>query len=322
VVDLTSVVRLHWFPGVALADRNQKGGLRDWLRADNYLPISAGSDEIVLEYFDSKPLANALGYDANALAVKAAETVDSIWVNENFPKAIAWPSIKLYYSAYFSIMFLMRICCKGPVYLESGDARRLKGTASALNIVTELRAGTYSIIHNDKDKTLKLERMADGLGVHESTWIAFQSFLIDLERSLTDLIAGDEEKLEILSCFNVMTNCLQRRNCVNGNWLSMVRNEMNYRPHDGAWFPYRKGHRLDVLMKHLQQCELLTRLGEIKRSNDDEAFFAIGAALFGWFLTVVKDLALRSSGRRTVFSNGIENYIALTELRHLRKTVA
>jgi hypothetical protein len=205
------------------------------------------------------------------------------------------------------------------VYLETADARRLKVTAAALSIGTDLRAGTYGIIHNERDKTIKLERMSDGLGVHESAWVAFQSFVIDLERSLNDLIAGDEDKLEIRNSFSMISDCLQRRNCVNGNWLSMVRNELNYRPHDGAWFPYRKGFRLDGLLKHLQQCELLADLSEIKRSGDHEAFFAIGGVLFGWFLTVMKDLSLRSSGKQTIFSNGIENYIALTDLRHLKK---
>jgi hypothetical protein len=304
---------------MASADRNQRGGLRDWLRADDHLPIGAGENHIVLEYFEPKKLANALGYDANALAIKAAETLDSISVNENFPKATAWPSIKLYYCSYFSILFLMRICCKGPVYLETADVRRLKVTAAALNIATELRAGTYNIRHNERDKTVTLDRMSDGLGVHESAWAAFQDFLIDLDRSLNDLIAGDDEKQEIRNCFSMITSCLQRRNCVNGNWLSMVRNELNYRPHDGAWFPYRKGFRLDVLLKYLQQCELLINLAEIKRSNDHEAFFAIGGALFGWFLNVMRDLALRSSGSKTVFSNGIENYISLTDMRHLKK---
>lgn len=321
MADLTAISRLTWFPGIASASPRVTGGFRAWLGSGSFVPV-ATTTTATIDYFNEGELAGALAFDANSFALRAIETIDAIATNAEFPRASAWPAIKIYYAAFFSILFLMRLAGRGSVFLYGADTSSMKALWNAHGIPHDLRRGSQGIECDALAQKIDISRTPDGLGVHEAAWKEFLDYLFLLEASVPSLVASDEEKQEIVALLVGLRGALQRNNNHNGNWLSAVRNQINYHVENRLWFPYRGAERSATLLTALDKCDVSLDVAKFNISDDDDAFFAACSFIFGWAFTVMEDIARRSAGSRTLFSLGIHHYISLTSLRNLRQQAA
>lgn len=321
MIDLASISRLVWFPGIAVASPKGLSAFRDWLVNEAIVPHSSASI-FEVEYLIEEHLTKALAYDANSFALKAIETIDAITVNEEFPRASAWPAIKIYYAAFFSIVFLMRLSGRGPLFLYAQDVTKLKSICSLYGVPSALKRGSYSIICEPLTKRIKLERMPEGLGVHEGAWRQFLEFLLFLEASLPNLVASESEKGDIKRVLTALTVTLRRNNNLSGNWLSSERNSINYQAYPNFWFPYKDGWRSSTLLKTLNTCNANFDVTKLSGNVDADVFFSTCSFIFGWAFAVMEDIAKRTSGEKTLFAQGLHNYIAKTSLKNIRRTAA
>lgn len=315
MVDLTAISRLTWFPGVSEAPGSATLGVRGWLGSGSLTPASSLSNS--LNYLIESELAGALAFDANSFALKAVETIDAITINAEFPRASAWPAIKIYYAAFFSALFLMRLSGRGSVFLYRADASNLAALWNLHNAPHDLRRGAYAIFCDCSTKGVQLVRSPEGLGVHEAAWREFHAFLLFLEASTGSLVASDQEKDDVRSALSAIRSVLQRDNNNNGNWLSSRRNQVNYQNDIRLWFPYRDSERTSDLIGYLRNCDGMLDSRKLSRVNDDVAFFLVSSFIFRWALKVMDDVGRRSSGGKTLFAQGIRHYISRTSMKNL-----
>jgi hypothetical protein len=182
MADLTAISRLTWFPGIAIASPKVTYGFRGWLGSGSFVP-KAPAASATIDYLNEAELAGALAFDANGFALKATETIDAITTNTEFPRASAWPAIKIYYAAFFSILFLMRLAGKGSVFLYGADVAGMKALWGTHAVAHDLRRGSQGIKCDAVAKKIDLIRSPEGLGVHEAAWREFLDYLLFLEAS-------------------------------------------------------------------------------------------------------------------------------------------
>ncbi|MGA0597180.1 hypothetical protein [Enterovirga sp. CN4-39] len=305
--NLIESARLLWCPGLSGLQGNPKGSLQDWLATATYAPVAAGPG-LTLQGIEMRDFLSSLAADINRVSSAASESLCNINANDSVPKSVAWPFVKLYYSALFYAHCVLRIWGKSPSYLRTSDMIKLREILSIYGISPpfKLNTGQFIISADPASSTTTITPDPGSGGSHEAIWRAFNSGLADLTYRLADapIVTKDKEALtaSIARLSSIMTN-----NGANISWLSFMRNNIQYRQAEGVWYPY-PGRRLRTV--DIESQITLLREGKLdievvlKATGDELSLFrsaCLAVAIFG--RGVISDLS-QSSGPRGFLKYG------------------
>jgi hypothetical protein len=205
-----------------------------------YSPINKTSAE--LSFSDWGTVAEAFAYDSARMSMAAIETMQSISQIRALPKSMSWVAIKSYYGAFYAAHALGRMLGLSMTQLDAAATEavdkiaQLYGAASGIS----LDHGYYKIHADYSSKRISLKKIKLGKGgIHAAFWLDFAGVLRSSGNnflsagSVSAQIAVDK----LIALEDVLTN---RGSFPKGNWLSEVRNRVNYQHSYGTWFPYRE----------------------------------------------------------------------------------
>ena len=291
--------------------RNQRepkiGGIRDWILSSSYrLEQSPKKKNVALLVDTSTDVVEALAFDIGRYSSAAIETMQQIKVEEGSPYANGWIIIKAYYSGYFAANTLMRLFGHFCTNLEQRHVTAIHEMAGLYQVPlpvsdkSRLSSGTYVGRYSASDGSVILRSLHGvGGGAHKQFWFAFKEFLDVFDREISDCSLSKIQRNEARTSIKALLVALCQENHPNGNWLSEIRNAVNYRLEFGVWHPYFKNEILgeDLVGLILESFSSPPRFrSSDPKAHDISRLTDCCSYIFSWMLSLLKQLAALSKG--------------------------
>ncbi|WP_273979568.1 hypothetical protein [Vibrio parahaemolyticus] len=180
------------------------------------------------------------------MASSSFESMHGIVPENRLPKSVGWLIIRSYYSAYF----VFGISCS---QFDNNESRSVTDVAKMYSLQNGNTAasGDYKCQYDVQKSIIHCKQLSN---THQDVWNSFYELLDELATKVasSDFLKKDRDSV-IEYLFTLRDGLSFRRSLNNGNWLSKVRNEVNYTHSMGAWFPYADSSNEHVKMFRFTQ---------------------------------------------------------------------
>lgn len=247
---LTSSLRLKWVPVLPSVAGRPPFEVIDWLAKGTYAP-SAVDGAVCLQGIDGSSFASAIAKEINRLSLACSETLHVVQEKPECPKSAAWVLVKAYYAALFAAHALLRTWGKWPTYLRTLDLIALRDTFKAYGVVPPFTlVGSPFIVHANLKAGEVILRKGQG-GTHEEVWSSVVKQIGELKSLIKSsvLVSSDKEIAEhmLSQLVKLMTS-----NGKSDTWMSMQRNDIQYRQSFGVWYPYKGRKKVKDLCEDVE----------------------------------------------------------------------
>lgn len=231
--------RSLWPPGLAQVTKHPQMTIQDWIGNANYAPTTL-NNTLILTGVNQSIFLEALGSDINRLASAGSETLKNIATIDVIPKSMAWPYVKLYYSALFYAHSMLRIWGRSPSYIRTSELMPLRNVLTAYGVSApySLQTGQYLFTADMRAASVSLQSVSGSGGAHEFLWREFHRALTDLKINISAGGYLADDKKRVTKQLNALI-ALISKNGQNLSWPSQMRNDIQYRQAEGLWYPYR-----------------------------------------------------------------------------------
>ena len=217
-----------------------------WLTYQNYyIDENISKNSFSLRVIDES-FFKAIGNDCDKFARFSLETLCAIQPNRIFRKNSSWPTINSYYASFFAAHSLLRMFGISYSQLNFDHLNKILELANILGKnpgVTGIETGFYACTYDQASKILHFQKLVDS---HSDLWLCFYKLLQNLIANTKNITAISSDKLECLDILSELKEAIsQEKSKTKGNWLSNIRNDVNYHGTNGSWFPYT-GQNFDV----------------------------------------------------------------------------
>lgn len=214
--------------------------VKAWIANQNYLiDNDLVSNSFTLRTTDTSYLYAAYANDCNRMAMAAIETAAGIQSDSSMAKSGAWGVIRSYYAAFFAAHSIMRMFGISCSQLEQPHTNKIFEIANLVGKTGSLRSldkGFYSIEIQANSKSVFFNKYKDS---HRDTWARFLALLETLSDESRNVSALSSHKIETIEILSIIKSGITRSRCHDkGNWLSVIRNSVNYQHSHGVWYPY------------------------------------------------------------------------------------
>ena len=233
-------LRAIWTLGSYEPNRAPQSGLKHWLSNENYYVDSISSSKLFqLACRDRSEFKSAMAFEALKFSLNCQQTMFGIRSINEFPKISAWHLIQAYYAAFFAAHSTLRLFGRSFTQLETGHVDQISfRAASEVGISQKLNDGQFDVKFDENQSTAKF---SNGGKSHKGLWKCYVNLLNDVSTEVLQ-VRGNSKSIQDLSTQFSDLETLLRSGAGHdsGNWLSIIRNEVNYRGPDAVWFPFSK----------------------------------------------------------------------------------
>ena len=311
-------------------------GLRQWLAvSDSYLPGNSSGDgyfEIIL--YDMREVLSVFAHDIDRLSCAAIETVTNISPAIRNKKFVAWNLVNYYYSAFYSAHSLLKILGFGLVQIDDRIIRHLRARCLAVGVAeTQITSGIYCIEFDFSCSTVKFYKVRRYNDSHKGLWQRFFDFLNVLIG--VSVVSGSYDancirirnpgepypmslysKLPVTDADAIVSKVDSLKQILNrngdNNWLSFIRNSINYSHSFGVWYPY-KSYSVDhdhlLSMSDLWKKDLLSYDFDTSSEKELGIFVKSCQMINALNFDVLMDLCARHPENKSFLKNGTMSYI-------------
>jgi hypothetical protein len=238
---LVDALRPAWLSGLSNINGFSDSRLVDWFRAGEfYFDHAVGPDSMVVVLKPATTLQSIFASEVSRFSTAAIETAQQISQYEKQPKSLSWLIIRSYYSAFFAAHSLLRVAGDSCTRFEGPECSRVDAIATALGLSAQpLRGGSYRCSYEASAGRVVCRRIG-AKGAHEDFWRVFDTFLVETTNGiLANSALTQEDQFRSVDKLTELTRVLRSEGCNGGNWLSTIRNQVNYSHRYGVWFPYK-----------------------------------------------------------------------------------
>ena len=242
--EVCDAIRPFWLTGIHKVSGHQERGLIGLFADQNfqiYTPISPTTAE--LHFADWEQVVKAFAADIARMSTASLETVEGITQSKLLPKGAGWLFVRAYYSAFFATHALERMLGRSLTQLDASTTNAIDTVASIFGMLTNghLERGLYVCVADGKRKILKINKVVSDSGPHEALWGDFTNLLRQVTTEILSQPSNSLANQRVVVKFSDLQTALTDGGAFGkGNWLSSMRNRVNYQHAFGAWFPYRE----------------------------------------------------------------------------------
>jgi uncharacterized protein (UPF0332 family) len=289
-------------------NRKTEIDIKAWVANQHYLlDDDLDSRTFALRVTDITYLIAAFANDCNRMAMATIESTVGLQIDPKMEKSGAWGIIRAYYAAFFAAHSIVRMFGISCSQLEQAHTNKIYEIATLLgrtNNLNKLEKGFYSIRMSTDSTNIYFEKFNDS---HRDTWAIFLSLLDILKINSEHIETLSKYKIEAIDILTKIKQGITRSHCSHkGNWLSKVRNSVNYQHSHGVWFPYERKVvaplYLDKMAKEwLKSSEILK---STLRNGEIEIFFEVVLMILSLFRELLLGCTEKVNQRKSVFTNG------------------
>lgn len=289
-------------------DRDTQIDMKGWVANQNYyVDADLTNNDFVVRAADNKYLKSALANDCNRMAAAAIESISGLQLDETLNKSGAWGVIRAYYAAFFAMHSIMRMFGVSCSQLEQAHVDKIYESADALGkagSVSRLDKGFYAIKIDKTFSSVTFHKYKDS---HRDTWGEFLNLIESLISDSENATAISNYKIEAIDVLLMVKRGITRSRCGDkGNWLSVMRNSVNYQHSHGVWFPYERKPIAPTCIGAVAK-DWLNPVDSLHLSltgNDIESFFNVVLLINSLFRELLVSCAVKAGSRNPVFTNG------------------
>ncbi|UWQ27279.1 hypothetical protein [Leisingera sp. M523] len=312
-IDL-DLLRAIWHPLSYVEDENCAQSLKVWLSEGNFY-LNNAAPNLSLFCLDTNELKKCLSLDAFRFSSHAAQTVYEMEKTSAYEKLTSWRVIQTYYAAFYAAHAALRFFGQSFSHLENGHINFLRGRCqSEAGYTPSLQSSYYLIEIEPNTRNVSFARHGES---HKDLWKCFLALITNLEKEVLSLRASQERREDLSAHFLDLKVALTNRGQFSaGNWLSAVRNQVNYKSLEGVWFPFSKSTpSFESLLGKVRDWRSgAVNLGRPSlEKNELERFFttALSVVDFGISLSLdYQSLVVRRGRRSSGFSRLVNSSVA------------
>jgi hypothetical protein len=196
---------------------------------------------ISLDFRTPEIITSVLAADCCRLSSAAFQSVASIQQEMLQRDSVAWCMVKLYYSAFYAGHTLIRLLGDACSYFDRQHVIQLDTLSKAVGRLPNFRlqTGVYHCVLDANHVTLNCTR-ARGVsgGAHEAFWGVFGAKIGSVSEEVlrgSSLVRADAQA--VFAKLDTFKEILGRK--TGFNWLSEIRNDLQYKHRLGVWYPSR-----------------------------------------------------------------------------------
>lgn len=293
-IQLVDGLRQLYVPKLNEVTKTFPNGTRYWLANSNQF-IAAGSsqrDYFELTLYDINEFLACWAGDIARMTCASAETVAEIGESHGNKKFLAWQIVEYYYSAFYAAHSTLKICGLGLVQLDKQIIRNIKRQANTFDnsMENEISDGIYCVNINVNESKIIFYRVKKYDDSHRGLWKRYIDFIDVLCGSAvltgqfdSSCIRAREPSEEhpssvysqmptsdaqiIIDRIESLKTTINKHG--DSNWLSWVRNSVNYNQAFGIWFPYTNYNTKYNELLAIKSLHLLPPLSPRFRYNDE-----------------------------------------------------
>lgn len=256
---------------------------------------------------DKNKLINSIAFDISRMSIASFESMFMTQFNKELHRSTAWPLIRAYYAAFFSAHAVMRMLGYAVVQFDRNQSDKLTQAiryhANPPNV--SVNEGLHLVGYHKQLNNYTVQKLNNGS--HEDTWTVFSELL----RKTSDKFLLDrnpiskEKKQEFYTMIDGLLEILKTKPCQSkSNWLSRLRNEINYQHKYGTWFPHEKSKNFRVTVQDNLKCWIKDpNLNINLKSHDLDKFSQACSFLVSLNRVLVNDLSERNSNGDSFLKN-------------------
>jgi len=235
---LIDAIRPFWVKGINEVNGSPKFGFQLWITNEKFQIYNVvNEDSFDISYSINDTPISSFAYDCSRLLNASIESILNIKFDKSYPKSTAWHYIKLYYSAFFAAHSLLRMLGYSITQFSSIETNSIFKIADIYGYGSHKPStGSYICKIAEDNKTIHCKLLNNKRGYHEAFW---HEFLKIIEIISTDILKNPNtfHQPASIKLFE-LSKVLKHSKSSNGNWLSNIRNDINYKHIHGCWFPY------------------------------------------------------------------------------------
>lgn len=284
--------------------------LKAWIANGQYLmerPLTPNAqsraNEFELRFKRADLLYAALANDLNRFSQAAIESMWCIGKVDKLPRSTGWAAIQMYYSAFFAAHSILRIFGRACTQLENSHVEVVHQIARATQMdggVSSIENGVYiSIITND---CVEYKKLKDS---HADTWQSFASLLTWIIDKITDTSGIGKHKSDAIDLISKLKSSMSQSGAAKGNWLSQIRNKVNYQHSHGVWYPYKGAlHDHNAVLRNSEWLKEPSHF-ELKSNNGDiQSLFNVSNSILSLMYNLMRYGYDRAGRVSTPLTNG------------------
>ena len=282
--------------------------LKGWIANQNYFVDSELiSNGYSIRASDKDYLKSALANDCNRMAAATIESISGIQLDNNLNKSGAWGVIRAYYAAFFAIHSIMRMFGISCSQLEQAHVDKIFESANAVGKtgnVTRLEKGFYAIKVDSSFSSVTFHKHKDS---HKDTWGEFLKLIEKLISDSANATAISKYRIEATDILMAVKHGVTRSRCGDkGNWLSVIRNSVNYQHSHGLWFPYERRLIAPSYINTLGEdwMKPMNTLDLSLKGGDIESFFEVTLLINSLFRELLISCTEKAGNGNRIFTNG------------------
>lgn len=302
------LLRPRWVRGLNKVMTPKVISVESWLMMGDYSwrPSSAGKVELDVPY-NTESLAQAIASEVARFSCAAYESLLDAVPGTHADPALGWALVRYYYATFYAAHALLRISGQSVTMISSTTASKLNAIGGQyLGVSPGIVNGLYLIkINAMNPRCVSMSKIgSNGGGSHEEMWKLFLELLLELEDELILTQGHSQGALIVVEVLTELRKQLCRQGKNNGAWLSLVRNNLNYRQGHGVWYPYEMTDKAAIkLIARMQRWIPTAANGyDIGKVHDDLGCFVDSCNVMTRLLTAaLNDLSNRAAKKRSSF---------------------
>lgn len=248
MLSLSDGVRPYWAFGINNITSSTGSEFSKWLAEGTNYQIynQIKADAFQISVSERRYFLEAICVDCSRFSMSCFETAIKVEELALLPKSISWLLVKLYYSAFYSSHYLLRLFGYSLTQLEKLATNKIESIAEVYGNKNgiEIQKGFYLFDYSDRSTTIKCDKLTKTGedGSHGILW----KLLSDRLRFMSNDMLLRNSSSDYQRISTKISSCVDNLHFMgsnNGGWLSRVRNDINYKHKYGTWFPYRHSER-------------------------------------------------------------------------------
>lgn len=268
---VVDILRAQIIPGLINIEETPLMTFKGWIANRSYkMSLPLQSKSFTLDVYSHDKILLPYAYDINRMASSSFESMHGIAPDAGLPKSIGWLIIRSYYSAYFAMHALLRLFGVSCSQFDVNESRAITEIANMYSLANGNTAssGYYRCKYDNKSSKIYCEQLNN---THQDVWKSFYELIDQLAGKVSSSDFREKDRKQVIEYLFLLREGMSFRKKLNdGNWLSKVRNEVNYTHSMGAWFPYINSSDEHEKMFRLTQLWKNPPSDEIIRSNVSE----------------------------------------------------
>ncbi|WP_434132782.1 hypothetical protein [Enterobacter cloacae] len=241
----SDVLRPYYIDGLANMSGVTDTTFKTWIELEPQILDSY--DESIKKFTfyigDKEKLLRSIAFDISRMSIATFESIYYISSEHELPRSTAWPLIRSYYAAFFAAHTILRIFGYAVIQLEKGQSDKL-GNALKYHAIppkSSIGDGLHLVILHKDLTSFSIQKLNNGS--HEDTWLVLSELLTKIS---TDFLIDKnpvsiQKKQDLFGKIDTLVKIMKSHPCHHrANWLSRLRNEINYQHKHGTWYPHEK----------------------------------------------------------------------------------